>query len=185
MTGLDLTAQLYDHVRSRRYGKYRGTVTSNDDATKRGRLQVMVPAVLGSLELWAMPCVPYAGKSVGLFAMPPVGAGVWVEFEGGDPSFPIWVGCFWADDEAPAAGDPTVKMLKTDSTTITLDDQNDEVKLETSSNTSITMTDKVETLAKTAKHTVAADSIASELGAGKLEIAGGAVIINNGAWQVG
>ena len=57
--------QLIDWVRSRYFGKYRGTVTDNADPTSRGRLKVNVPAVLGDLEVWAMPCVPYAGDGVG------------------------------------------------------------------------------------------------------------------------
>ena len=68
-----------------------------------GRVQVSVPAVLGDGRLsWAMPCVPYAGSQVGFFAIPPVGANVWVEFEGGDPDYPIWSGCFWGTGEVPA-----------------------------------------------------------------------------------
>ena len=49
-----------------------------------------------------MPCAPFAGSGVGFFALPPVGANVWVEFEGGDPDYPIWSGCFWGAGEVPA-----------------------------------------------------------------------------------
>src|SRR3954468_5999011 len=98
----DLLDDLHTWIRSHFFGKYRGTVTDNNDTTNRGRLKVTVPAVLETLEVWAMPCVPYAGDSVGFYMMPENGSGVWVEFEGGDPSFPIWSGCFWADDELPA-----------------------------------------------------------------------------------
>ena len=78
------------------YGKFRGTVGSNDDPQRMGRLQALVPAVWGnSPGPWAMPCVPMAGPDVGLFAVPPTGAGVWIEFEGGDPALPIWTGGYW------------------------------------------------------------------------------------------
>lgn len=78
------------------YGKYRGTVVNNVDPEKRGRIQVMVPDVSGVMESsWAMPCVPVGGMQTGMFAVPPIGAGVWVEFEQGDPDYPIWTGCFW------------------------------------------------------------------------------------------
>ena len=78
------------------YGKYRGKVENNVDPLQQGRVQVTVPAVLGDGRLsWAMPCAPYAGSQVGFFAVPPVGANVWVEFEAGDPDYPIWSGCFW------------------------------------------------------------------------------------------
>jgi uncharacterized protein involved in type VI secretion and phage assembly len=106
------------------FGKYRGTVENNLDPMQQGRIQVRVPAVLGDGRLsWAMPCTPYAGPGVGFFAVPPVGANVWVEFEGGDPDYPIWSGCFWGTGEAPAL--PAIaemKVLKTSTATITLND---------------------------------------------------------------
>lgn len=78
------------------YGKYRGTVSNNIDPERKGRIQVEVPDVLGSSpSSWALPCVPFAGTQSGLFVVPTIGAGVWVEFEQGDPDYPIWVGGFW------------------------------------------------------------------------------------------
>ena len=80
----------------RYFGKYRGTVFNNVDPMQIGRVQVSVPDVTGlTPSSWAMPCVPFAGKQSGMFVVPQVGAGVWVEFEGGDSSYPIWVGGFW------------------------------------------------------------------------------------------
>lgn len=82
-------------------GKYRGTVINNLDPEFRGRLLLEVPDVLGvTPSSWAEPCVPLAGPTgaplgMGVFMVPPIGAGVWVEFEQGDPSRPIWVGCRW------------------------------------------------------------------------------------------
>jgi hypothetical protein len=106
------------------FGKYRGKVENNIDPTFMGRVQVSVPAVLGDGSLsWAMPCSPYAGSGVGLFAIPPNGANVWVEFEGGDTDYPIYTGCFWGIGEAPAApAIPQMKVLKTDTITLTLSD---------------------------------------------------------------
>jgi uncharacterized protein involved in type VI secretion and phage assembly len=77
-------------------GKFRGTVVNNVDPLQIGRLQVMVPDVSNVIPTtWAMPCLPLAGMQMGLHAVPPVGSGVWVEFEQGDPDYPIWVGCWW------------------------------------------------------------------------------------------
>lgn len=85
-------------------GKYRGKVTTSQDPLHQGRIQVQVPAVYGEeRNSWAMPCSPYAGEDIGLFMVPPVGTNVWVEFEGGDPDYPIWSGCFWGDKELPQA----------------------------------------------------------------------------------
>lgn len=84
------------------YGKYRGVVINNVDPMVVGRLQVAVPAVLSDATSWALPCSPFAGPDVGLCLIPPVGANVWVEFEGGDVDHPIWSGCFWGDGQYPA-----------------------------------------------------------------------------------
>lgn len=126
---------------ARHYGKYRGRVEDNGDALRRGRLQVRVPALLGDQAVWALPCVPYAGDGVGFFALPPVGAGVWVEFEGGDLDYPIWSGCFWADGEiATADATPTVKFWKTDGLTVRIDDSAGEIVIETQGGAKLTMT---------------------------------------------
>jgi uncharacterized protein involved in type VI secretion and phage assembly len=120
------------------FGKYRGTVAKGYDETGLGRLQVSVPDVLGDgRAAWAMPCTPYAGKGQGFFAMPPVGANVWVEFERGDPDYPIWSGCFWGPAEAPEPlGGPqqsAVKILQSEKVKLRMDDLlgslNIEVKL--------------------------------------------------------
>jgi uncharacterized protein involved in type VI secretion and phage assembly len=86
------------------YGKYRGLVLNNIDPMQQGRLQVQVPDVGGLIPAtWAMPCVPVAGIQNGMFALPMIGSGVWVEFEQGNADFPIWVGCFWGSGaEVPA-----------------------------------------------------------------------------------
>ena len=77
-------------------GKYRGTVRLNVDPLGIGRLLVEVPGALGpGVTTWAMPCVPFGGPNMGLFALPIFNSGVWVEFEQGNPDYPIWVGCFW------------------------------------------------------------------------------------------
>ena len=86
------------------YGKFRGTVVNNIDPEQIGRIQAIVPAVLGLIpSSWAMPCVPVAGINMGLFTVPPVGSGVWIEFERGDPEYPVWVGGYWGSAaETPA-----------------------------------------------------------------------------------
>ena len=68
-------------------GLYRGIVTDNADPTSQARVKVRVPAILGNQPVWALPCRP-----VGAAAVPTDGASVWVSFEGGDPSLPVWLG---------------------------------------------------------------------------------------------
>ena len=78
------------------YGKYRGTVVQNVDPEQRGRIQAMVPDVSNIVPTtWATACVPLAGKSMGTYVVPQIGAGVWIEYEQGDPDYPIWTGGFW------------------------------------------------------------------------------------------
>jgi uncharacterized protein involved in type VI secretion and phage assembly len=126
------------------FGKYRGTVVNNVDPYQQGRLQVNVPAVLGTGDAsWALPCTPYAGPGVGLLLIPPNGANVWVEFEGGNSGSPIWTGCFWNPDDAPVS--PAVaetKVLKTDLATITVSDVpgKGEVTIELASGAKVTLT---------------------------------------------
>jgi uncharacterized protein involved in type VI secretion and phage assembly len=84
------------------FGKFPGSVRSNVDPLMKGRLLVEVPDVGGSmLSSWAMPCLPVAGPNMGMFTVPPVGAGVWVEFVRGDPDYPIWVGGYYSEADVP------------------------------------------------------------------------------------
>jgi uncharacterized protein involved in type VI secretion and phage assembly len=84
------------------FGKYRGTVLNNADPMQLGRLTAQVPDVLGELpSSWAMPSVPAAGVQMGIFFVPPIGAGVWIEFEQGDTDYPIWTGCWWSTGQVP------------------------------------------------------------------------------------
>ena len=105
---------------TRHYGKYRGTVSDNQDPRSQGRVKVRVPEVLADVDSgWALPCVPYAGDTTGSYAIPPIGAGVWVEFEAGDVSRPIWAGGWWASDSVPtdeggAKATPDVKLIRSE-----------------------------------------------------------------------
>ncbi len=120
--------------------KHRGEVVSNLDPKQRGRLQVRVPGVLGDREVWAWPCVPYAGASKGFFFLPDRGTQVWVEFEAGDPDKPVWTGCLWNDGDLPRSDAvPTVKFLKTDKFTLRIDDATGEVVVENQSGAQIVL----------------------------------------------
>jgi uncharacterized protein involved in type VI secretion and phage assembly len=177
----ELMVLVMDHLRSRFYGKYRGLVKDNADSTGRGRLKVQVKSVCGEEAVWAMPCVPYAGDGVGFVALPEAETGVWVEFEGGDPSYPIWTGFFWASDEAPENADPQVKLWKTGKATLKLHDGDDTILAETSSGARVELGQDVVSEAGTAKHTVGATGVVSEQGSGKVEVLPGVVKVNNGS----
>lgn len=98
----------------RYYGKYRGTVLTNIDPLGQGRLFVQVTDPLGLFpSSWAMPCVPWGGTQTGMVVVPPPHAGVWIEFEQGNPDYPIWTGFWWGKTADPPVLARTVKPLPT------------------------------------------------------------------------
>lgn len=170
----------------RAYGKYRGIVVDNQgDPAGAGRIKVRVPEIHGDDSVWAWPCVPYAGPQVGWFMMPPVDAGVWVEFEAGDPSRPIWVGCFWGGDQLPGdAQAPDVRLLATETVQLKIDDSAGELAITTNGDAALTISDQVKTEAGGATHTVGSSGVVAESSPGKVEIGSSGVSINNGALKV-
>jgi uncharacterized protein involved in type VI secretion and phage assembly len=100
------------------FGKYRGTVVDNVDFMQMGRIQAIVPDVSALAPTsWCMPCLPVAGLQTGVFTVPPVGAGVWIEFEQGDPDYPIWSGCYWG---SPGEVPPMARLVPPELFGITL-----------------------------------------------------------------
>jgi len=112
------------------YGIYRATVINNIDPMQIGRIQVICPDVSNIIPTsWAMPCVPIAGKQSGTFVVPQIGAGVWVQFEQGDPDYPVWTGGFWGiAAEVPALalagvpGDPNIVLQSSLQNSIVISD---------------------------------------------------------------
>jgi len=158
-----------DRLRNRFFGKYRGVVTDVDASTFR--IKAKVPAVLASQPSgWARACVPFAGDGFGFAFLPEVGSGVWIEFEGGDVSYPIWVGGFWHDGEAPPDATDTVKAIVTKSNQKILIDQD---------GGSITITDDN-------NNTVTLDSSGMTLSRGgqQIQISDSEVNVNQGALEV-
>ena len=104
----DLLSQLVDKLDSTYYGKYRGYVHDVNDPDGRGRIRAIVPRLLGAETPtgWALPCAPYAGPDQGLYTVPDVGAGVWIEFEEGDLHRPIWAGQWWGAPQEDEIGQP-------------------------------------------------------------------------------
>jgi uncharacterized protein involved in type VI secretion and phage assembly len=160
---------LLEHLRSRFYGKYRGVVTDVDASA--GKIKANVPAVYGDVESgWCMPCVPYAGPNVGIAFLPEVGSAVWIEFEGGDVSYPIWTGCFWREGEVPSDVGTDVKVIVTVSSL--------ELKLDDSAG-SITISDPNGNTV-----TLNGDGITLANGGQQVVISSSSVSVNDGALEV-
>jgi uncharacterized protein involved in type VI secretion and phage assembly len=84
------------------HGIYPGRVENNVDPLGMARIQVSVADVTGSApSTWALPCLPVTGRGMGMFTVPPIGAGVWVMFARGDSDYPVWLGGYYANGEAP------------------------------------------------------------------------------------
>jgi uncharacterized protein involved in type VI secretion and phage assembly len=164
-----LLTDVLDRLRNRFLGKYRGSVTEVDAATLR--IKAKVPAVLADqASNWCEPCVPYAGAGVGLAFLPEVGSGVWIEFEGGDVSHPIWVGCYWRSGEFPPDAAPAVKAIVTRSGhKLLLDDDAQTITLSDANGNTVTL---------------GGSGIKLQRGNRTVEISDSGVNFNNGALQV-
>jgi phage baseplate assembly protein gpV len=163
-----LLQDLLDRMRNRFYGKYRGVVVDVDASTMR--LKASVPAALpGAHTGWCAPCVPYAGPQVGFLMLPEVGSGVWIEFEGGDVSFPIWTGCYWTSGDVPDAAANNVKSIVTDAGSLSFDNDASGVTLESASAYSLVFDSSGATLTG---------------GSGKIELGDSGVSVNDGALEV-
>lgn len=138
----EILTRLIDRVDGRYFGKYRGFVSDNDDPDNLGRIRATIPRLLGEAESgWALPAFAYGGAAEqGLFAVPDVGAGVWIEFEGGDLSYPIWTGTWYTSGAIPEGATPGKKVFKTKSKhKIVLDDDEGTLEITDSNGNSIKM----------------------------------------------
>lgn len=85
------------------YGKFRGVVSDVADPNQQGRIRAIVPEVWGNQPgPWAYPSVPVGGSGQGFLDIPSPGTGVWVEFEAGDPTHPIWTGQWYGTGGIPS-----------------------------------------------------------------------------------
>lgn len=168
---MQFTRQLAEFNRTHRFGKYRGLVTAIDDPETIGRIKANVPEVLGELESpWAMPAFPFAGPQHGFVLLPEVGDGVWIEFEAGDISRPIWSGCWFARGQRPSPDTETARLFATSAGhQILIDEQNDTISLEHPGG---------------AKLTLAASDLTLEMGNCSIKITSTEVNINNGMVKV-
>jgi uncharacterized protein involved in type VI secretion and phage assembly len=183
----ELTMQLAERMRSSYFGKYRGLVRDVDDPLKIGRITAAVPEVFGEDESpWALPAVPFAGKSHGLVLLPEVDDGVWIEFEAGDISRPIWTGCWWASDELDdVSKTKTRALVTTNGHKLVLDDDQDEIHLLHSKGAEITMTgDDITLTIGGSEIKLTKTEMTLKSGSGQIKLSAAGVDVNNGALKV-
>jgi len=166
-----LVVELVERMRTRFYGKYRGLVRDVDDPESMGRIVAQVPEVYVDEDSpWALPSVPFAGGDHGLVLLPEVGDGVWIEFEAGDISRPIWSGFWWAGGEMPEPGATQTRVLATtEGHKLILDDDGDKVQLVHSGGSELTLT---------------ASEIKLKIGSTQIVLSSTGVSVNNGALEV-
>jgi hypothetical protein len=174
MIGLDfekLVVDLCERTQSRYYGKYRGLVTDVNDPDKLGRIKATVDSITQGKELeWAFPVVPFAGAAHGLLLLPKVGDGVWIEFEAGVLSRPLWTGCWWGKGDLPSPNGPKKRFLITEEgLQILLDDDTKTLQLKHPGGGEITMKN---------------NSILIKLQSAAIELTPAGVSVNNGALEV-
>lgn len=158
-------------LRGRYRGRYRGEVLDVDDPRSMGRVRVRVPEVLEDVDSgWALPVFAVSGDGSGVWAVPPVGAGVWVEFEGGDPSRPVWCGGWFAEGEAPEGAAPEKVIIRTPGGhVLTLDDDGGTVELSDAEGAAVRLS---------------SDGIELSKGGQKIVISSSSVSVNDGALEV-
>ncbi len=166
-----MVVELAETQRGRYFGKYRGLVRDVDDPENMGRIIAQVPEVYGEEDSpWALPSVPFAGQNHGFVVLPEVGDGVWIEFEAGDTSRPIWTGCWWASGEMPtSAGTRTRVLVTSGGHQVILDDETSQIQLLHSGGAEITLSDR---------------EIKLQIGSTQIVLSASGVNINNGAFQV-
>jgi uncharacterized protein involved in type VI secretion and phage assembly len=121
--------------------------------------------------------------------VPEVGSLVWVEFEGGDLSRPIWVGCFWASGQLPEGAEPGVFMLHTANGNIfRISDIDEAIDLTTAGGHAVALSDGDDTITLNhsggASITVESDSITIDSGGSKIVLDSSAVNVNDGSLEV-
>jgi len=110
-----LVVGLAEDVNGRYWGKYRGTVDEVLETDPPGQIVAVVPSVYGQnvKSPPALPALPFAGDGHGLVTLPEKGDGVWIEFEDGNLSSPIWTGFWFANGELPDGAGPKKRALIT------------------------------------------------------------------------
>jgi hypothetical protein len=181
--------RLADRDRSRVFGKYRGTVMTVTDSDNLCRITALVPPVYGDQESPpAYPCFPFAGPSHGMVLMPEPGDGVWIEFEAGDISRPIWSGCWFANGQHPGESKTAkerVLIATTAGDRIVVDEEKGEIRLVHSGGAKIVLSAEGITLSNGPSSTIAVQSSEVAINKGMVKVTTAGASLVNDSFKVG
>lgn len=185
-----LVVELTQILRTRFFGKYRGSVEEVGEGGELGYLRVKVPEVYGenNISPWARPVVPLAGSGYGCLVLPKKDDGVWIEFEAGDISRPIWTGFWWGEeDELPdPSGVDTRVIITPKGHKFILDDEGDEIRVVHSGDSEIKISGDEILLSHSGGSEIkmTGSEILLKVGGSQISITSGSVDINKGALVV-
>lgn len=122
------------------YSFYRAMVMDNVDPNHMNRLLVAIPEIQGGLIIWALPFGQHGGMATGFkYLAPEVGDVVYIMFEYGNPSKPLWTYHGFAQGQIPDELDDPNKMgiITPNGNVLILDDTKGELKIITNGNINI------------------------------------------------
>ena len=128
----DLVKKGLEPTIRRYYSFYEGAVYDNKDPEYLGRVKLVCPAVYGDAVFndWVYSKGSFGGKDKGLYAIPDKGDPIWVEFQTGDPSYPVWT-YGHTDTKSKIASGKDILILQYDKCKLTFDRKAKTVTTET------------------------------------------------------
>ena len=122
------------------YSIYRGMVMDNDDPNHMNSLQVAIPEIQGGIIVWALPFGQHGGLKTGFkYLAPEIGDTVYVMFEYGNPSKPLWTYHGFGLEQIPEELDGPNKMgiITPNGNMVILDETSGELNIFTEGNITI------------------------------------------------
>lgn len=127
------------------YSSYRGVVIDNKDPKNIGRILVRIPTMFDGLKVWARPKSSMPGGLLyGVkWLTPRIGEIVYIEFEGGNPTKPLWGYHGWAEEEVPEElrDNNTIGLVTPSGNKIYLKEKEGELYLQINQKISVNITD--------------------------------------------
>lgn len=122
------------------YSIYRGMVMDNDDPNHMNSLQVAIPEIQGGIIVWALPFGQHGGLKTGFkYLAPEIGDTVYIMFEYGNPSKPLWTYHGFGLEQVPEELDGPNKMgiITPNGNMVILDETSGELTIFTEGNITI------------------------------------------------